>query len=664
MRCTYTRLARAALRASWMLTVFAACGGGGGDGGTGPGGGGGGGTPAFTLVASTTALTVAKGASGSLTVTVTRTGGFTGPVSLQATGMPSGVTALFSATSVPSGQTSSTLTISATAAAASGTSTITIVGNGAGTTAQTLTVQLTVTGGAQAGPFALSLSVSSYLALPPTTLSWMPELTITRNAGFSGPVTLSVSGQPPGMVAAMTPTSVTGNTARLAIINGGVPNGTYQITIRGVAAGQGEQSITLPVTVAPPTTGTITWQFCENAVRHPQWLVAVKDGAGPWTRIVPNGITYSFSVTSPTAQLALVTSESSGFRTTVYQYTAQEIAARAASECLLFPPPSTRSATVSPTGLGATDLTFASLGYWGSSANGNASMTLLNLPAGPLDLLAVRGTINAAPEFVANRAIIRRGLNPASGASLAALDFNAAEAFTPTSATWTFGNTNGEAFSISQHFRTAGGTAGIIFGVPGLDRTATTRTIIGIPTAQTVNGDLHQVTATVQTAGTGTRATRQIITFARSIADRTLSFGPVLPAPVVTAVAGAPARLRAQGSLPAEYNSGIAFDMTQASIARYATLQATRGFLGGGATYDVQMPDLTGVLGWDSNFGLRVGSLTNWWVSGGGPVLDFFDLRNIFASTQSRWTGAQLGVTQPADGATYLFGRAAGTVTP
>lgn len=341
------------------------------------------------------------------------------------------------------------------------------------------------------------------------------------------------------------------------------------------------------------------------------------------------------------------------------------MAARAASECALFPPSSTRSAAVSPIGLGAADLTFASLGYWGASANGNASMTLLNLPAGPLDLVAIRGTINSAPEFVASRAIIRRALNPASGPSLAPLDFNAADAFTPTSSTWTFGNTNNEGFSISQYFRTAGGTAAILFAAPGVDRTATTRTIIGMPAAQTANGDLHQVTATVQTAGTGTRATRQIIAFARTIGDRTVSFGPAMPVPAVTVVAGAPAgRLRAQGTLPAEYNSGVAFDMTQAAITRYATLQATRGFLGGGATYDVQMPDLTGVLGWDRNFGLRAGSLTSWWVSGGGPVLDFFDVRNIFASTQARWTGAQLGVTQPADGATYLFGRAAGTITP
>jgi hypothetical protein len=188
---------------------------------------------------------------------------------------------------------------------------------------------------------------------------------------------------------------------------------------------------------------------------------------------------------------------------------------------------------------------------------------------------------------------------------------------------------------------------------------------VAIPAAQTVPGDLHQVIATVQTTGPITRATRQIVTYARTLADRTVAFGPSMPAASVSAVAGAPAgRLRAQGSLPNEYNSGVSFDMTQTSIARFATIHATRGFLGAGTTYDIQLPDLTGAVGWDSNFALRAGVATNYWVSGGGPVLDAFDVRYSFGSTQVRWTGAQTGITAPADGATYLLGRAAGNITP
>jgi hypothetical protein len=617
------------------------------------------------LSASVTTVSVARGQSGTVTVTVTRTGSFTGPVSLQPTNMPAGVTALFSAPSVASGSTTSTLTITASASAAPGTTTLTIVGNGAGAAHQTLAIQLTVTGGAQAGPFTMTLSVASYLALPPSNLVAMPTLTIARNPGFTGVVNLSVSGLPVGLVVAATPNAVTGNTARLAIINGGASNGVYQVTIRGTAAGLGEQTITLPITVASPSTGSIQWQFCENAARYPQLFVAVKDGTGPWTRIVPNGVTHAFNATSSQVQLALVTNEAGGYRTTIFQHTAQEMSARAASDCVSYPSPSQRSATVPVTGAVGAEITLANLGYSQSSVNGNVPIPLVNLPAGPLDLVAFRGNVNAQADFVASRVIVRRGLNPAAGASLTALDFTAADAFTPTTSTWTFGNTNGEQFGVSQQFSTAGGTWAIMFALPGIDRTATTRPIIGVPAAQTIAGDLHQVVATVNTNATPVRATRQIITYARTIADRTLNFGSPMSAATVTAVAGAPAgRLRAQGTLPTEYNTGVSLDVSQPSVPQFATIHATRGFLGAGAAYDIQIPDLSGVLGWDSNFALRGGVAATWWVSGGGPALDYFDGRYIFNSTRARWTGAVTGITPPADGATYLIGRVSGTITP
>src|SRR5262249_14085145 len=148
------------------------------------------------------------------------------------------------------------------------------------------------------------------------------------------------------------------------------------------------------------------------------------------------------------------------------------------------------------------------------------------------------------------------------------------------------------------------------------------------------------------------RISRQIITYARTIANRTLAFGPAMPAPSVTALGGG--RLRATGTLPTEYSAGVSFDVTQTSTARFATVQATRDFLATAGTYDIQIPDLSAAVGWDTQFPIRTGIQTNWWVSGGGPVLDFYDGRYIFNSVHARWTGAQTGIVAPADGATYL----------
>src|SRR6185312_5464727 len=51
--------------------------------------------PNFTLAASPSSLSVTQGSSGNSTITVTKTGGFTGSVSLSASGLPAGVTATF-----------------------------------------------------------------------------------------------------------------------------------------------------------------------------------------------------------------------------------------------------------------------------------------------------------------------------------------------------------------------------------------------------------------------------------------------------------------------------------------------------------------------------------------------------------------------------------------
>src|SRR5208282_5178811 len=70
--------------------------------------------PNFSLSASPSSVTITQGASGTSTITVAPENGFTGNVSLSASGLPSGVTASFNPTST-SGTSVLTLTASATA---------------------------------------------------------------------------------------------------------------------------------------------------------------------------------------------------------------------------------------------------------------------------------------------------------------------------------------------------------------------------------------------------------------------------------------------------------------------------------------------------------------------------------------------------------------------
>src|SRR5208282_1750480 len=80
----------------------------------------------FSLTANPTSVSIAQGGTGTSTITVVPENGFSGSVTLSASGLPSGVTAQFS----PNPATStSTLTLTVSGGAATGTSTVTITGN-------------------------------------------------------------------------------------------------------------------------------------------------------------------------------------------------------------------------------------------------------------------------------------------------------------------------------------------------------------------------------------------------------------------------------------------------------------------------------------------------------------------------------------------------------
>src|SRR5579859_6208957 len=99
----------------------------------------------FSLSASPNTVTATAGNAASYTASVSPVNGYTGTVTLSASGLPSGATASFSPASISGGSGSSTLTITTTSATTTGTVTVTITGtdSSAGLT-HTATVSLTV----------------------------------------------------------------------------------------------------------------------------------------------------------------------------------------------------------------------------------------------------------------------------------------------------------------------------------------------------------------------------------------------------------------------------------------------------------------------------------------------------------------------------------------
>src|SRR5208337_2455316 len=102
-------------------------------------------TADFTLSASPASLSIAQGNQGIATITSAIGGGFSGAVSLSASGMPSGATVSFNPQTIPApGSGNSTMAITVGASTPVGTYPITVTGNGGGSQ-QNTTVTLTVT---------------------------------------------------------------------------------------------------------------------------------------------------------------------------------------------------------------------------------------------------------------------------------------------------------------------------------------------------------------------------------------------------------------------------------------------------------------------------------------------------------------------------------------
>ena len=98
--------------------------------------------PSFTVSASASSITIARGAPASVKITTTVAGGFNSPIALTASGQENGETISFSPTSI-TGAGSSTMTASVTKNAGLGSRTITITATGGGKT-QTTTVLVDV----------------------------------------------------------------------------------------------------------------------------------------------------------------------------------------------------------------------------------------------------------------------------------------------------------------------------------------------------------------------------------------------------------------------------------------------------------------------------------------------------------------------------------------
>jgi len=213
-------------------------------------------TPAFSVSASPTSVTVTQGASGTSTITVTSTGGFDSATTLSASGLPSGVTATFSTNPVTppaNGTATSTLTLAASSTATVGTATVTITGT-SGSTSHSATITLTVSASSGTKNFTLSLVPNSFTIDDSGSVS--TTLTVTSVNGFHSAVSLSVNEFPTDVSATASANPVTppaNGSVNVTITwsaSRRAPTGTTTIELIGTS-GSLENEIPVTITVAP-----------------------------------------------------------------------------------------------------------------------------------------------------------------------------------------------------------------------------------------------------------------------------------------------------------------------------------------------------------------------------------------------------------------------------
>jgi hypothetical protein len=187
----------------------------------------------FSLSASPASQSVVAGTNTSYSVTVTPTGGFNAAVSLSVGGLPSGASGIFS----PNNQvmTSSTLSVTTTTGTTPGSYPLTITGT-SGTLTHATSVTLTVTAPPPPPGFSLSASPSSR-SVGHHGGSVTYVVTITPSNGFTGMVTLSVTGLPSRASASFSPDPATASSTLTVTISNRTTATSYTLTITGVSGG-------------------------------------------------------------------------------------------------------------------------------------------------------------------------------------------------------------------------------------------------------------------------------------------------------------------------------------------------------------------------------------------------------------------------------------------
>jgi pseudomonalisin len=205
--------------------------------------------PTFTLATSAASVSAMAGNTVQVSVTTSPQNGFTSTVALSVSGLPAGATAAFSPTTLSGGaEAKSTLTFTLAKTVKGGSYPITISAVG-GSVTQSSSITLLV-----------SVPPSCTLASNPTSVSLIigQKATAQLSCGsvqgtFGGPLALSISGTPSGVIAQANASTMTAGSAVTLTLTSATTTVAGKYSISVTASGSGfTQTLAVPLTIPAP----------------------------------------------------------------------------------------------------------------------------------------------------------------------------------------------------------------------------------------------------------------------------------------------------------------------------------------------------------------------------------------------------------------------------
>jgi len=360
--------------------------------------------------------------------------------------------------------------------------------------------------------------------------------------------------------------------------------------------------------------------FCSD--QTPVWF-AFQNQNQQWQRVTPNAEgTFAFTA-ADRLTIAYVTQVGSDYTTQILNVGNTELEKVSGVACLEESGTKQLNGTVA--GLGTSQVAQVSMFVSSTYVTPQqSSFALTQLASRPLDLVATRATVAGSNQDF-DRIIIRRNLNLVSNATIPTLDFNSIEAAAPATVVGAVSGltSNETAFMALNFFSQLATTHFLQYASPLFNGSVSMETV---PSQLLNTGDYHDVFVIATTSAGDVRGVEN---FFGAPANQSLALSTVLAPPTVGPVATTPnVRLRAVVARQPQYNSAVTvlYDQqhNQFSSSEVA-VTTTQGYADVG-TWDMSIPDLSGVSGWQTAWGLASGGGTvSWTVTayGGRPELLF-----------------------------------------